>query len=144
MCGHFSLYASAAMDSLECDPCGHKSDCFLCVSYLHSLLWFSFRLNLYPFIKKLPVLTEHITLVFFQKCSIENRTVLNSKKPGFFISCNLSFGMIWSSLFLVCISGYDNSSGSTITEARLFCIKKIWLLQNLFRKPLEMPILGPK
>ena len=61
MCGHFSLYASAGMDSLICDPCGHKSDSdFYKLSNFHSLLWFPFRLSLYPFVKK-PVLMEHIT-----------------------------------------------------------------------------------
>ena len=56
------------MDSLVCDPCGHKSDSvFYKVSDFHSLLWFSFRLSLYPFVKKLAALTEHITLVFFFK-----------------------------------------------------------------------------
>ena len=121
MCGHFSLYASAEMDSLVCDPCGHKSDSvFYKLSNFHRLLRFSFRLSLYPYVKKLPVLLEHITLFLFQKCSIENRTLLNSEKPGFFMYCNLSFGMIWSYFFLVCISGYDHSSGSTITEVRLF------------------------
>ena len=99
---------------------GIKVTVFYKLSDFNSLLWFSIRLSLYPFVKKLPVLTEHITLGFFQKCSIENRTVLDSKKPGFFISCNLSFGIIWSSFFLVWISGYDRSSGSAITGAGLF------------------------